>query len=366
MSSPEVPPAQLLTSDFEEVRFLHDPASGLRAVLVLHDTSAGPAIGGIRCKAYERREQAVEDALRLARAMTYKSAVAEIPAGGGKVVVVDHPGMDRAAAFRALGKRIEELSGRFYTGRDLGTDARDLEEVARTTRYVTTARGVSNEKLDAATAEGVFLASGTCLEVLGIAEWGNARIAIQGLGKVGLRLAVMAARLGAEVFACDRDAEREGRAVDSVGLTLVEPDAIYEVPCEVFAPCASGGILTPETIERLRCRVVAGAANNQLASPEAGDLLHREGILYAPDFVVNSGALLVGCVDVLGDRGQGPPLAVIGKTLREIVLRSMSTDEPPHRIAVAIAEERWRKARQASVTGAGALAAAAPDSGGEV
>lgn len=337
--------AELLDPEFEDILFWSDPASGLQAVAAIHDTSLGPALGGIRTCSYSSRMEAVEDVKRLARGMTHKCALSGLPAGGGKVVVLDQPQMKRGAAFRALGSRIESLGGRLRTARDLGTTSKDLREVAATTSYVTTAAGISCEFLDEMAAEGVFVCAGTCLDVLGISEWNRVRIAIQGLGGVGLRLAMRVAKLGAEVIACDTDASHADRAVDDIGLTLVSPEALYDVQCEVFAPCAVGGVINKETIPRLRCRVVAGAANNQLEDDECGDELARRNILYAPDFIANAGAVMAGGAKMLDQKESDRPMERLRATLLDIVMESMKMGVPPHRIAMRKAEERWRQAR---------------------
>ncbi len=331
-----------LSGEHESVHYYSDPGSGLRAILAIHDTSRGPALGGIRTKAYPSEDQALADVLKLARAMTLKTALAGIPAGGGKVVVLEQDLRDRSAAFRVLGERIDELGGRFFTSGDLGTSLDDLAEVGKSTRHVT---GPSQGDLSESTAEGVFLAAGTCLDVFGIAEWNGVRIAIQGLGQIGLRLATFAARAGAEVIAAEIDPKRIAHAVDTLGLTIVPSDEIYDVPCEVFAPCAAGGTLNPDTIPRLQCRIVAGAANNQLHSDECGDRLAAREILYAPDFVVNSGAVIRGSGPSLEGYEVPATLDCIGRITREIVLESMGSGDPTHRVAKRKAESLWQEAR---------------------
>ncbi len=338
-------PPSHLDGEFEEVHYLADRASGLKAIVVLHDTSLGPALGGIRCARFADEGAALEEALELARTMTLKCLLAELPAGGGKAIVLDHDGMDRPAAFEALGAFIERLGGRFFTAGDLGTTEQDLRAVARTTRHVATRDHGVDEELSARTAEGVFIAAGTALDLLGVAAWHGQRIAIQGLGSIGSRLAMLARRAGARVFGSDVSAASAGNTSDTMPITLVDPDRLWEVDCEVFAPCAGSRILDERTIARLRCRIVCGSANRQLDTPECGELLAQRGILYAPDLLVNAGAVILGSTPAL--HGFEPPsdLSGIGRRLREVLVESRATQVAPHRIALARAERRLEEAR---------------------
>lgn len=342
-------PFRHLSGDFEEVHYFTDRASGLAAIVVVHDTSAGPALGGVRRMRYPDEAAALADACRLAAGMTRKVVLAELPAGGGKAVLLDHPGLDRKAAYAALGERIERMGGRFCTAGDLGTGPADLAAMASTTRYVATPENGVAADLAEATAEGVFLAAGTALDLLGVAEWSGQTIAIQGLGAIGLKLAMLARRAGARVVATDFDAERAGRAADTMPLQLVEPDRIFDTPCDVFAPCAGGGILDEATVARLHCRIVCGAANDQLATPAAGDLLAARHILYAPDLLVNAGAVIRGCGPAL--EGFEPPkdLSGIGSRLRDVMVESFNTRTAPHRVALARAEAKLAQRREARV-----------------
>ncbi|MSR45785.1 MAG: Glu/Leu/Phe/Val dehydrogenase [Planctomycetes bacterium] len=342
-----------LSYEFEEIHYIADRASGLRAIVVIHDTSAGPALGGVRCARYASEAAALADACALARGMTYKVLLAELPAGGGKAVLLDHPNLDRHAAYQTLGRHIQSMDGRFWTGGDLGTTARDLAALATTTRYVATPEHGVDDDLAMRTAEGVFLAAGTALELLGIAEWNGQRIAIQGLGAIGLHLAMLARRAGAKVIATDYDAAQCGRAADTLPLQIVEPDRIWDVDCEVFAPCATGAILDRATVERLRCRIVCGAANHQLESAAIGDRLAERGILYAPDFLVNAGAVVRGCGAALPDFNLPRDLSGIGTRLRQVVMEALGRGMPPFRLAQERVEQRLaalrsRRGREAS------------------
>jgi len=334
-----------LSGEFEAIHYLADAASGLRAIVALHDTSLGPALGGVRCARYPGESAALAEAMELARAMTLKCLLHELPAGGGKVVVLDREGGDRAAAFEALGAFLDRLGGRLFVAADLGTREADLRAIGRRTRFVATPEHGVGEDLADRCAEGVLLAASTALDVLGIDEWRGQRIAIQGLGATGARLAMMAHRAGARVTASDVDAERAGRAADAMPIALVDPDRIFEVECEVFAPCAASRVLDERTIPRLRCRIVCGAANLPLRAPECADLLMARGILYAPDLLVNAGAVIRGCEPALA--GFEPPadLTGIARRLRAVLDESLATGVAPHRIAIDRAERLLRDAR---------------------
>jgi leucine dehydrogenase len=283
--------------------------------------------------------------MALARAMTLKVLLAELPAGGGKCVVLDHPKLDRKLAFARLGEHIEAMGGRFFTAGDLGTGANELKALSRTTRYVATPEHGVHEDLALRAAEGVFHAAGIALDVLGQGEWNGVRVAIQGLGATGLALAMQALRAGANVIASDANAERAGRASDTFPLTLVAPDKILDVDCDVFAPCAHGQVLNEQNLERLRCRIVCGSANRQLENLETGDLLAKRGIVYCPDLLVNAGAVLMGCGPALKDHPRPKDVSGIGRRLRAVLVESMTTGVPPHRIVLARAEQRLAEVR---------------------
>ncbi|MBM4016285.1 MAG: Glu/Leu/Phe/Val dehydrogenase [Planctomycetes bacterium] len=352
MATPSVHPSGAhLSGEFEEVHYVADRASGLRAIVVLHDTAAGPALGGIRCARYADEAAALADACALARGMTRKVLLAELPCGGGKAVILDHPGLDRRAAYAALGRHIERMGGRFWTAGDLGTTACDLAVVAGATRYVATREHGVEDDLALATAEGVFLAAGVALELLGVDEWKGQRIAIQGLGAIGLHLAILARRAGARVIATDLDAARSGRAADTLPLQIVEPDQIWDADCEVFAPCAAGGVIDLGMAERLRCRIVCGAANQPLADDAAGDRLAARGILFAPDLIVNAGAVIRGCAPALPGFEPPPDLSGIGARLRKVVLDAWAAKAAPFRLARERADARLAERRVRGASG---------------
>ena len=342
---------QLAREGFEQTVALHDRPSGLRAYLALHDTSAGCAFGGIRRWSYYDEDAALRDCLRLARSMTYKCALAGLPAGGAKVVVLDRPELDLERAYRHLGDVVEGLDGRFYTGPDVGTSPVELAWVAERTRYVTDPGPLGPGELAESTAAGVVAGIAAALEHLdGAVDWPRRTIVVQGLGEVGSRIARRLREHDARVFAAELDNERAQSLAQALGLELIDPTCELECPCDVFAPCALGGILHDLTLLRLRCRIVAGAANNLLASPAHGDRLHERGVLYVPDFAINSGALIRGARFHLD--GVREPVESIALRVGSVVSRCLrqATDEglPPLRIAEREAEstvERRRSGR---------------------
>lgn len=328
---------------FEELIALHDRRSGLRGLLAIHDTSRGPAFGGIRRLAYRDEGQAMADALRLARAMTHKCALMDLAAGGGKLVLLDRTDTDWRAAYEYIGDVLERLGGRFYTGPDMGTGATELAWTASRTRYVTDPGADGPGELAESTAEGVFRGMAVALEHLdGEADWPERTVVVQGLGSVGALLARRLVGQGAKVLGTEIDDDRAQSVAEDLGIELLEPSRAIGAPCDVFAPCALGGILHDLTLGRLRCRVVAGGANNVLARTAHGDHLHARDILYVPDSLLNCGALIRGTVFHL--EGRREPVSSIGERVGTVVARILqraeSEDAPPLRVAAREAEER--------------------------
>jgi leucine dehydrogenase len=326
---------------FEEMVAIHDRHSGLRAFLGIHDSRTGAAFGGIRRWTYLDEDQALRDCLRLSRAMTYKCALAGLEAGGAKLVVLDRPDLVVADAYRAIGDVVEKLGGRFYTGPDIGTGPDELECVAERTRFVTDPGPAGPGELSEATAHGVFCGIEAALRHLdGEADWPKRTIVVQGLGEVGRLLARRLIERGARVKAAEIDADRALAAHAELDIELIDPSSEFDERCDVFAPCALGGILHDLSITRLRCRIVAGGANNVLARGLHADRLHQLGILYAPDFVINSGALIRGALFHL--EGRREPVAAIGtriaRTVQGLFERASALGLPPARVAVDEAE----------------------------
>ncbi|MEM7310586.1 MAG: Glu/Leu/Phe/Val dehydrogenase dimerization domain-containing protein [Planctomycetota bacterium] len=333
---------------FEEVVALHDHRSGLRAFLALHDTSAGPAFGGVRRFPYATEKAALLDCLRLALAMSWKVALADIAGGGGKLVLLDHPELDHEAAYRHLGRCVERMGGRFYTGPDVGTEARELAWVCDETRFAALPGEAGAGDLAGATTLGAFAGVSAALRQLdGEEDWPRRTIVIQGLGAVGFRLAQRLTALGARVVASEIDDDRARAAREELGIQTVDAGTEYDVHCDVFAPCAMGGVLHDLTIQRLSCRSVVGAANNILARTRHGDHLHRRGILYVPDFVVNAGAVMRGAAfHLTGEATSDEAIEErVSALSAEILGRACEEGRAPAEVAAEEASERLARRR---------------------
>ncbi|HZM30239.1 MAG TPA: Glu/Leu/Phe/Val dehydrogenase dimerization domain-containing protein [Acidimicrobiales bacterium] len=287
----------VLTADgFEQVAYCHDPASGLRAIVAIHSTALGPGLGGTRFYPYASEEEALVDVCRLAKGMTYKHAACGNDLGGGKAVILGEPAQLRSEAlFRAYGRFVEGLSGRYLTAEDVGTTQADMDLVRRETRHVT---GVS-ESLGGsgdpspATAWGVLWAMKAVAERLwGSASLSGRHVCISGVGKVGAALAEHLAAEGAKLTVADVRADAIDAVVARDGAVAVAPEAAHTVACDIFSPCALGAALNATTIPELRCDAVVGSANNQLAAPADAERLRHRGIVYAPDFVANAGGVI--------------------------------------------------------------------------
>ncbi|MCA0758040.1 amino acid dehydrogenase [Paenibacillus sp. N4] len=290
---------------YEQLIFLQDSSVGLKAIIAIHSTKLGPALGGCRMRQYGSDEEAIDDALRLAKGMTYKSAMSGIPYGGGKAVILSHPGQGpREALFQALGRQLQKMQGGYITGMDLGTSVTDMDWIRLQTPYVTDTSGslgAVNDLTATMTAYGVFLGILTALKrVFGSGSAERRTVAVQGLGKVGYQLCRYLYYAGAKLIVADVDPVRVQKVVSEFGAIPKHPDAIMSEPCDVLSPCALGGILNDRSISGLHCRIVAGAANNQLTESRHGALLHDRGILYAPDYVINSGGIIVTAAELNG------------------------------------------------------------------
>jgi leucine dehydrogenase len=298
---------------------------------------------------YPSLDDALLDALRLARAMTYKSAMASMAYGGGKAVIVGDPGRDKTAALlTAFAGAVHRLGGRFHTGSDMGLDGRDVAVMAAVTPYAShTPPGAGFDAADLA-ALGVFASIEAAARVLDRPRRGL-RVALQGLGEVGGRLARQLAAAGARLTVADVDAARVQRTVRDTGAEAAAPEAIYGVEADVFSPNAAGSVLSAATIPALRCRAVVGAANEQLADEAAGDRLHDRGILYAPDYVANAGGLLSVLFETgeLDEAGVLARVRGIGDTVSEVWARARRERAAPHRVADRMAEERLAEGRAA-------------------
>ena len=288
----------------EEVLRLDDPQSGLSGVIVIHSTALGPAAGGCRFHRYASDADAVTDALRLAEGMSYKNALAGLPLGGGKAVIrmPDGP-FDRAALFRAFGRAVASLGGRYVTAEDVGTSVADMQSVADTTRHVAglpARAGAVGGDPSPWTALGVLRSMEVAVQRHLGASLSDVTVAVQGLGHVGFALCELLHEAGARLIVAEPRAEVAGEAARRFDATVVRLDEIVAARAEVFAPCALGGVLDARAVQRLSATVVCGAANNQLAAPAQGDALLARGILYAPDYVVNAGGIINVAAEHLG------------------------------------------------------------------
>jgi leucine dehydrogenase len=329
-------------TDHERVVFGRDEASGYRGIIAIHNTRLGPALGGARFWNYASETDALVDVLRLSRGMTYKNALAGLPFGGGKSIIIgDNRTLLREDIFRAHGRFVETLGGSYLTAEDVGTTTADMEFVLRETRHVA---GLADRSGDPSpvTARGVLRA----MQAAARHRWqtdelAGRRVALQGCGHVGYYLAKELREVGAKLIVTDVDDERIERVVNECEAERVAPEEIYAVGADIFAPCALGGILNDETIPQLKVEIVAGAANNQLLEARHGETLAARGILYAPDYAANAGGVINGCIELL-DWKQSESRAkveAIYDTLLEIFRRAeaegVSTSEAADKLAEA-------------------------------
>jgi leucine dehydrogenase len=331
---------------YGDLHFGRDEASGLRTIVAIHSTRLGPAIGGSRLRAYADESEAIDDVTRLAQAMTYKAAVARLPHGGGKAVIITptEPKFDRATLFRSFGRFVDGLGGRYVTTEDSGTSASDMDVIRQSTKHVL---GASKEKGGSGdpspfTALGVRRGmEAIAHHVLGKPDLKGLHVAVQGVGHVGMYLARELHQAGARLTLSDIDRARRDAMAREVGASVVETDQILEMECDILAPCALGGALTDYVVGKMRSKVVAGAANNQLRTAAVGKMLHGKGIFYAPDYAINAGGLINVAEEFAGydkERARKKTLAIYD-TIKEIIERSRSEHQPPEAIADRMAEE---------------------------
>ena len=335
----------------EQVLFHQDPASSLKAIIAIHDTTLGPALGGCRYWSYDNEDAALDDVLRLSRGMTYKAALADLSFGGGKAVILaPDQGGKTPALLQAFGRFVHSLAGRYITAEDVGTSPADMEIVHNITPYVAglAAGGAGDCDPSPATAWGVFHGLRAAIAArLGRGDLHDVHVAVQGLGHVGGHLAQYLADRGALLTVADLDTDRLAWAKRDLGAQVVDVDAIYDVAADVFAPNAMGGVLNDETIPRLAAKVVAGSANNQLAEDRNGADLAARGILYAPDYVINAGGIInISHEGRAYNRDEAMAhCARIHDTLAEIFQRAEREGRPTNEIADLLAEERIAKRR---------------------
>lgn len=335
----------------EGVHAFADEKSGLKCIIAVHSTARGPAAGGCRMWPYASSEEALVDALRLSRAMSYKNAMADLELGGGKSVIIgDSRTQKTPALFEAFGRAVDDLGGKYWTAEDVGVSVADLTHARKHTRYVAGLEGHEAASGDPSpvTAEGVFRGVQLCVRRAMKRDLDGVRVAIQGVGHVGEYLARKLHAAGARLILTDVNAEALRRVAAETDAEIVAPSAIFDADADVFAPCALGGAVSLDTLPRLRAKIIAGAANNQLAGPDAGRELFNRGILYAPDYVINGG----GIINVAGEiraleRGEAfdpawvdEKLDRLALTLEEVLEQALRERRPTHEVANEIAKAR--------------------------
>lgn len=340
-------------ADHEQVVFVSDDKSGLKAIIAVHNSNLGPALGGCRMWPYATEEEAVRDVLRLSRGMTYKSAMANLKLGGGKSVIIGNPRTHKTPELlAAFARALEQLNGRYIAAEDSGTSVADMKYMTQFTQHVA---GIHDKPSDAgtrsgdpspATAYGTFIGIKAAVkERLGRDSLDGLRVAVQGVGNVGFDLARQLKEAGAQLWVTDIHREALVQASRELGATVVAPDEIFGLDVDVFAPCALGAVLNDSTIPQLKAKIVAGAANNQLAEARHGVELMKRGILYAPDYVINAG----GIIDVYHERIGFDRSALlkhiegIHDNLMEVFERARKEERPTGEVADAIAEERFKR-----------------------
>jgi leucine dehydrogenase len=320
---------------YEQVVHCHDRGTGLRSIIAIHDTTLGPALGGVRMWPYDSGHSALVDCLRLARGMTYKAAAAGVNLGGGKSVIMGDPRRDKSEALmRAHGRFIQTLGGRYIPGIDVGTDQADLEAIAVEAEHVSCVRGDPSPMTALGVFEGMRAALGAAR---GSNELAGIHVCVQGAGQAQ----------SARLTIADVDAAKARGLADRLGAEVVAAADAVATPCDVFAPCAMGAVVNDVTLPGLRCSVVAGAANNVLQAPEHGETLHERGILYAPDFCINAGGLIFLEEEMLGHDAERTERRVrrVGALVRDVIARAERDGTSTARAADALARDRLASLR---------------------
>jgi len=339
----------------EAVSFFTDEATGLRAIIAVHSTTLGPGAGGTRLWTYPSSAEALTDVLRLSRGMSFKNAMADLPLGGGKAVILRPEGdFDRTALFEAYGRCVDAMGGSYITAEDVGVSVDDMRAVRRSTKFVGGLPGDEDGSGDPSvvTARGVFMGLlATAKRALGSEDLTGVTVAVQGVGHVGASLCGHLHNAGAKLIVTDID---EGAVADMVaryGARAVAPDDIYDQDADIFAPCALGAVINPKTIGRFNVKAIAGAANNVLATEEMGEALKERGILFAPDYVINGGGIINVASEIAGDydaKWVETKLLQLRTTLEEIFTRAADEGRPTNAIADQIAKDRIAACKRAS------------------
>jgi leucine dehydrogenase len=342
----------------EQVSFFHYPEVGLKLIVAIHDTTLGPGLGGCRMRLYQNESQALDDVMRLSEGMTYKSALAELPLGGAKSCIIANPRMTegREQLFKKLGECLNFLAGRYITAEDMGTSVSDMMWIKSVSRHVAGTDPKSGGAGDPSpwTALGVFHATRAAVERVfsSAPSLQGKRVAVQGVGHVGMYLVEHLTKAGAKVTVADTVADNAQVAASKFGATVVEPDAIYDVPCDIFSPCAIGQTVNPITLGKLSCKIIAGAANNQLSDPSVYFLLRDRNILYCPDFAINSGGVICVCAEL----AEGGPSTSwirekvdgIYRTTDKVLDESQRSGRDTEVVAIELAKQRIAEAKRRS------------------
>jgi leucine dehydrogenase len=339
--------------EHEQVVFCNDKATGLRSIIAIHDTSLGPSLGGTRMWNYTNEADALTDVLRLSRGMTFKSAISGINLGGGKAVIIGNSLTDKSEMmWRRYGKFVESLGGKYITAEDVGTSTQDIEYIHQETNHVAGKPKYLNGSGDPSpfTAYGVYLGMKASMKKsTGSDSLAGKKIAVQGVGHVGYYLMDHLLKEGAIVTICDINENNLKAVTDKHKVSVVAPDAIYDVDCDIYAPCALGATVNDATIERLKCSIIAGAANNQLASEKIhGDIVKAKGIVYAPDFLINAGGVINCYIEVCGEYNEERSMASINKIYdRSLEIFELSDKQGINNqeAAIMIAKQRIEAAR---------------------
>lgn len=336
----------------EQVSFFHDPISGLKAIIAVHNTQLGASLGGCRMWPYANSEDALTDVLRLAKGMTYKAALAGLPQGGGKAVIIGNPRTDKTQELMyAMGRAVDTFKGQYVIAEDSGISVQDLQYMATQSHHVagTSAKfaydgSAADGNPAPSTAYGVFMGIKAAVEFATGSSLQGKTVAIQGVGNVGLRLARHLHLAGAKLVVADIFSEGIDIAVSELGATVVDSEKIHSVDADVFAPCAMGGAINIHSLKEIKAGIIAGAANNQLVSKQMGDELFERNIVYVPDYVINAG----GIIDIFHQRNDSTAekmrtqLEQIGATVTQILTQSRLLNKPTEQVANQIAEEKFR------------------------
>ena len=338
-------------SDHESVHFFNDASSGLQAIIAVHNTARGPAAGGTRFWRYNSHQDAVDDVLNLSRAMSFKNAMANIPFGGGKAVILKPEGaFDRKALFEAYGRAVESLNGIYCTAEDVGVSPADMEIVSTQTRFV---GGLNNGKAASGdpspiTAEGVFRGLKVAMKhKMGSMNFKDVRVAVQGLGHVGYSLCQKLHAAGADLIVTDINEAVLERAKSELEAEVTHPNDIYQSDVDIFAPCALGGAINPDTLDQIKAPIIGGAANNQLVTVEMGAALRAREILYCPDYVINGGGIINVAAELSGHYDPAwvdNKLDELSSTLEEIIVKAEKEGQPTNIIADRLAMDRIQQA----------------------